>query len=734
VSVSDFLDLTTVTGFTELGSGATPYTKWDGLELFIVSPGGLNIITPQGLLINGSPLSADISFPATAFTDMSFRPNNVANNALDLVNNVGAVNGIRISGTATTVSPLISAVGADTNIAITLAPKGSGGVIGPFLDAGGALYNAKAYGVKVDGVTDDAAALQTLATAIAAASGGVLFVPGGVCILHSNVTIPQTVSLQGAGSDSNTPATRFKCTAAGAGLTFTGSGGTIRGFLIDGNSIATLPFTRNTGTAQTVFEDVAVGGSAQDNIYLGQTQNDVFLSCRVQNAVRDNLYMDNGAGGTRFYGCEFATPGRYNLHFDALITGGGAPANVDDVTFNHAIIEGAGFTAGAYVSGAANVVFRDTEFACGLMSDATIHINSGAVVVGGGHMTAGNTDTAVKIDTGGFLLVTDYPTWTGFGTGINFTGAGGGVVVGSINWNGVTNRYNSVNTADVQFSMPMGNPIHFVREGTGNPIVQSDTFNGSGRYFTLAANGQMTWGDGTTYGSDLSMERDGAGTLALNGSLYVSDSTSTSGSILFAEASANNAGALLRLRQDTTGFFGNAIFLDMGNNGGSLVGGNLINATTGGALIFKFDYLGNLVSTATAAFTTASATALTVAAAGTNYGLQVDESTASAVTGLKIKAGASGGGLALSVINGAAAESLTIDAKGAGGITIGGTSTGDVTIGGTGVLNFGYASQVVSGASPAVIGSITGGPATNAQYGWRKVKSTTTTEWIPVWR
>jgi hypothetical protein len=80
-----------------------------------------------------------------------------------------------------------------------------------------------------------------------------------------------------------------------------------------------------------------------------------------------------------------------------------------------------------------------------------------------------------------------------------------------------------------------------------------------------------------------------------------------------------------------------------------------------------------ITSTDTAAFT--------VAASGTNYGLQVDESSSSAATGLKVKAGAAGSGLALSVISSGANESLTVDAIGSGTVTIGSASTGNVKIG-----------------------------------------------------
>lgn len=84
--------------------------------------------------------------------------------------------------------------------------------------------------------------------------------------------------------------------------------------------------------------------------------------------------------------------------------------------------------------------------------------------------------------------------------------------------------------------------------------------------------------------------------------------------------------------------------------------------------------LGNITST--------SATAFAVASTSTNYGLQVDESTASAITGLKIKAAASGAGVALSALGGTN-EAVKLDGKGTGtvGLNTVSTTSGLVTLG-----------------------------------------------------
>lgn len=86
--------------------------------------------------------------------------------------------------------------------------------------------------------------------------------------------------------------------------------------------------------------------------------------------------------------------------------------------------------------------------------------------------------------------------------------------------------------------------------------------------------------------------------------------------------------------------------------------------------------------TGAATVTVASATALTVGANGaTNPVVQVDSNTASVATGLKVTGAAAAAGLAVAVISSGTDENLTINAKGAGTVTINDTATGKTTIG-----------------------------------------------------
>lgn len=64
----------------------------------------------------------------------------------------------------------------------------------------------------------------------------------------------------------------------------------------------------------------------------------------------------------------------------------------------------------------------------------------------------------------------------------------------------------------------------------------------------------------------------------------------------------------------------------------------------------------------------------------TTPALQIDTNATTSVTGLKVTAAAAAGGLALSTISSGTNESLTIDAKGSGTITLGSVSTGKVIL------------------------------------------------------
>jgi len=146
--------------------------------------------------------------------------------------------------------------------------------------------------------------------------------------------------------------------------------------------------------------------------------------------------------------------------------------------------------------------------------------------------------------------------------------------------------------------------------------------------------------------------------------------------------------------------------------------GNYTITHSAGTLAFS----GAVNISSTLSVASPSASALTVGlGGGSNPALQVDASTASSATGIKIKSAAAAGGAALSVITSGTNENLTIDAAGSGTITLGGTSTGPIiharastfsaaiTYGGVTLNNAvtGTGNMVLS-ASPTFTGTVAG--------------------------
>lgn len=154
-------------------------------------------------------------------------------------------------------------------------------------------------------------------------------------------------------------------------------------------------------------------------------------------------------------------------------------------------------------------------------------------------------------------------------------------------------------------------------------------------------------------------------------------------------SSANLASALT----DETGT-GAAVFA----NTPTLVTPNIGTATSSGLIV-----------------TSTSANALAVGANGsTNPVLQIDDSTASVVTGIRINGNAAAGGAGITVISSGTNEPLAINAKGTGTINLGNVSTGAVNLRGTSTNdsasagNYGeYISSTVTSGSAVSLTSAT---------------------------
>lgn len=126
------------------------------------------------------------------------------------------------------------------------------------------------------------------------------------------------------------------------------------------------------------------------------------------------------------------------------------------------------------------------------------------------------------------------------------------------------------------------------------------------------------------------------------------------------------------------------------------IGANNLGVAASGAKVLDVGTAG-LGVTGTLTGTSASASAFAVGRLGaTTPAFLVDASTASSVTGLQVKSAAAAAGLAVSVVSSGTDENLTIDAKGAGTITLNATGTGNIVMG-----------RAVTGVSSSVTGALT---------------------------
>lgn len=156
---------------------------------------------------------------------------------------------------------------------------------------------------------------------------------------------------------------------------------------------------------------------------------------------------------------------------------------------------------------------------------------------------------------------------------------------------------------------------------------------------------------------------------ATNPALQVDASTTLSVTGLKVKSAAAAAGVALSAISSGTN---EALTIDAKGSGTITLGG-----TSTGAIALS------RASGVTGALTVTSAatSALAVGANGaTTPAVQVDASTASSATGIKVTSAAAGAGVAVAAISSGTDEALAINAKGTGAITLGGASSGGVTV------------------------------------------------------
>lgn len=286
--------------------------------------------------------------------------------------------------------------------------------------------------------------------------------------------------------------------------------------------------------------------------------------------------------------------------------------------------------------------------------------------------------------------------------------------------NGGTNLFNGA-TVDVALKDNQGNGA-FVRCTVANIPSATDGY-AVGCLLQATDTGGIYTNIGTTSSCTFTLLEDAGGSFILPVTATDATTTTTTSMALTQNAVTTGAGLTQALNGLTTGF-GHSIThtTSVIANGGSLLNlsstgvdtttttGALLNltstaSTAGTQVLITASGLttGTAVQITNAAQTTGAALSITTAAATTGGGIvvttpssnaialgrggatnpafQVDASTASSATGIKITAAAAAGGVAIAGISSGTNENLTIDAKGSGTITLNGTGTGNIVLG-----------------------------------------------------
>ena len=130
------------------------------------------------------------------------------------------------------------------------------------------------FGAKGDGVTDDTAALQA---AVAAAAGGVLYVPPGNYKISDNIAVPARTRVQGAGKASRI----FQSATGKSGLVIAGDDVTIDSLMIEGVNAA--------GVFAGVFADTLLSPTVSNCLISSWIYGVRFTGCKNITVARNKF-------------------------------------------------------------------------------------------------------------------------------------------------------------------------------------------------------------------------------------------------------------------------------------------------------------------------------------------------------------------------------------------------------------------------------------------------------------
>jgi hypothetical protein len=206
-----------------------------------------------------------LTWPLTNSADEGFQPNSVTSNALTLHNNASAVNGITITGSATTAAPSLAVTGSDTNIGLNLASKGNAAVqitttrSWSFSTYDGGSGTDSCLVMPTGGSTSGLVSAEQIRLISGTAGGGG---SGSVVLARSGATQAASVTLMTVTSDGAGGSTSNGVTVTAA---TTGSAPSIAASGTDTNINLTVA-GKGTGVVNYGYAGVALGGGAAPTV------------------------------------------------------------------------------------------------------------------------------------------------------------------------------------------------------------------------------------------------------------------------------------------------------------------------------------------------------------------------------------------------------------------------------------------------------------------------------------
>jgi hypothetical protein len=365
----------------------------------------------------------------------------------------------------------------------------------------------------------------------------------GVYALAGRLVIPSGVSLMGVGNGKLADVTTFKCTAAGAGITFgalgvSSVGGISGGFVIDGNAVAINPMIVGRVVGATFDAiDIVNGATGGASLLVQEAQNNAFIGMNIDDGDGDGVVLDRGCGGNLFVRVESTGHGRYNLVFTAsAVTAAPLYARPTHNTFMHCIFErrqattlGMVLHEAGHMNALISCVVADNDAiaASTLITCPILGGNVSADFRIDGCYLDGNSlyTTAIDVAAGASVRVLGGTLFVGLLNG--FSVAVGAVVdAPSMNMTSVTNYAVGAGAQDTAIRNRVLVPLESKRRATTDQYFVGLIEGESGQRVKLTPT-LLSFGDGTGFTHDVIMARNAANVLDLFAGLRLRNTNGT---------------------------------------------------------------------------------------------------------------------------------------------------------------------------------------------------------------